>query len=187
MCTGVCTTMSKSFFLPVFASTEVGSPLSTRMMHLSTCDTTILLFLFLFEKCKSRHELGSLRSCWNDHGPGPIKLDAISDMSSSGPIKVCNGDCRNASGSSDSRGRIGWCTPFLSSCLMESNTTFVAGSVRATLLPLARYSVFSTHAQPLQRKNDWEKDSPSMTTDNRCIFILASGINVSDIGMVPPM
>lgn len=131
MTTGVCTTISNSFRLPVFGSTCSSSPRCTRMTTLSKCVTSMLLRRFLFVKRNSSHDLGSARFWWNVHGPGPIKFDAISESSPSvaaGSKTGNRGELRSASGASESSGRIG-SPPFPP--FTESRHTRVGKSERA--------------------------------------------------------
>ena len=80
-------------------------------------------------------ELGNFKSLCNVQGPGPIKLEATSDKSSSGSTSANKGDCRRASGSSDCRGRIGEWT---SSPLIDRRLKCLIGSVRAMRFELAK-------------------------------------------------
>ena len=129
---GVCTTISNNFLLPVFPSTCTSSPLSTRMMALITCVMMILLLRFRFVSLISLHDLGSCRSWWKVQGPGPMRLEAVSESSASverGSTRVKRGEFRSASGESDSRGRSG--SAPLPSPLTLSNVYREIGSVRA--------------------------------------------------------
>lgn len=60
--TGICTTISNSFFFPIFASAYESSPLVNLITHINECVTVILAFLFLFVNCKRLQDVGNLRS-----------------------------------------------------------------------------------------------------------------------------
>lgn len=129
---GVCTTTSNSFLFPVLGSRYRSSPRSTLIIHLKRCVIMTLLRRFLLVVRIKLHEFGSFMSWWNVHGPGPIRLDAISDGSSSAVMRENRGEFLNASTSSDSRGRMG--RDVFPTSLRDKSSNLVNGSVRANLL-----------------------------------------------------
>lgn len=94
----------------------------------------MLLPLVRFEGCRTEQESGTLNSWRIVHGPDPIKEDATSLSSSPGIRKRYSGDFRNASGSSDTSGKMG--SLHLSwelLCLMASSVARRMASERASV------------------------------------------------------
>lgn len=95
ICTGFVTTISYNFGFPVFGSTEWSSPFCTLNITFSECVMVMLQAGLRIVKCKCEQDAGILRLWWNVQGPGPSKVAARCNGSSSDVSRVYNGEFSN--------------------------------------------------------------------------------------------